>query len=147
MPHTCLVVSDDEVFPLVRDLLSSERRALFHAPSGVAALEWLSRRRGPTILLVDLPLADMSGAELIESVRADRELCRTVAIVCLAARGMRAPHRAFRVVRKPSTQRALVAAVDDARRQLAVWGAAPPECALDRYLVWRSRRGARDALI
>src|SRR5512143_1729952 len=119
MPHTCLVVSDDEVFPLVRDLLASERRALFHVPSGVAALEWMSRRRGPTVLLVDLPLADMSGAELIESVRADDELCRTVAIVCLAAPGVRAPHRALRVVRKPSRTCDLVAAVDDARRQLA----------------------------
>lgn len=143
MPHTCLVVSDDEVFPAVRDLLVSERRALFHAPSGVAALEWLSRRRGPTILLVDLPLADMSGAELVESVRADGELRHTVAIVCLAPAGVRAPHRAFRVVRKPSAACKLVSAVDDARRQLAVRGAAPPESALDRYLVWRSRRGAR----
>jgi CheY-like chemotaxis protein len=147
MPHTCLVVSDDEVFSLVRDLLASERRALFHAPSGVAALEWLSGRRGPTILIVDLPLADMSGAELVESVRADAELRRSVAVVCLAAPGMRAPHRAFRVVRKPSNASALVAAVDHARRQLAVWGAAPPESALDRYRVWRSRRTARGALL
>ena len=70
-----------------------------------------------------------------------------VAVVCLAAAGVRVPQRALRVVRKPSTPRALVAAVDDAKRQLAVWGAAAPESALDRYLVWRSRRGARGALM
>jgi len=147
MPHTCLVVSDDEAFALLRDLLACERRAMFHAQSGAAALEWLSTRSGPTILLVDLPLADMSGSELVASVRDDRKLCRTVAVVCLAAAGARAPQRALRVVRKPSTPRALVAAVDDARRQLAVWGAAAPESVLDRYFVWRSRRGARGACI
>ena len=147
MPHTCLVVSDDEVFTLVRDLLTSERRAIFHAPSGLAALEWLAKRRGPTVVLVDLPLADMSGGELVESLRADAELRRSVAVVCLASAGMRVPHRAFRVVRKPSRACDLVAAIDDARRQLAVRGVAAPESALDRYLVWRSRRGARGALI
>ena len=139
MPHTCLVVCDDEVFTSMRELLQSDKRALFHAPTGTAALQWLASRRGATILLADLPLADMSASELVESVRADA-LGRSVAIVCLAAAGVRVPQRAFRVVRKPSSACAITGAIDAARRQLAVWGAASPESALDRFAVWRSRR-------
>ena len=119
MPHTCLVVSDDEVFTVLRELLSNDKRALFHAPTGAAALDWLSERRGPTIVLADLPLADVSGSELIESVRCDAELARRVAVVCLVGAGVRVPPRALRVVRKPATARALLGAVADARRQLA----------------------------
>ena len=140
MPHTCLVVCDDDVFASMRELLQSDKRALFHAPSGAAALEWLASRRGASIVLADLPLADMSGSELVESVRADDALGRSVAVVCLAPAGVRVPQRAFRVVRKPSSACARTGAVDAARRQLAVWGAASPESALDRFAVWRSRR-------
>ena len=140
MPHTCLVVCDDEVFESMRVLLQSDKRALFHAPTGAAALRWLASRRGATIVIADLPLADMSGGELVESVRSDGALGRSVAVVCLVPSAARVPLRAFRVVLKPAPARRLIAAIDDARRQLAAWGAASPHCALDRYLTWRSRR-------
>ena len=145
MPHTCLIVSDDEGFGLVRDVLASDRRAIFHAPTGAAALRWLDDRKGPTIVVLDLPLADMSGSELVESIRSDSELARRVAVLCLAADGVRAPPRAFRVVRTPASARELLTAIADARRQLAVWGRREPAPAPDRYFVWRPRRG-RSAL-
>ena len=146
MPHTCLVVSDDEAFGLLRDLLTSERRAIFHAPTGAAALRWIADRCSPTIVLLDLPLADMSGSEFIESARCDPDRARMVATVCLVGEAGRAPQRAFRTVRKPSTARELLGAIADARRQLAAWGTGAPESVLDRYVIWRSRRG-RSALV
>jgi CheY-like chemotaxis protein len=123
MPHTYLVVSDGELFRLIQDLLGSERRALFHASTGGGALHLLANWRSPTVVLLDLPLADMSGSEFIESVRDDSELSCMVATVCLAGAGVRIPQRAFRVVRKPSIARELLGAIKDARRQLARSGA------------------------
>ena len=118
-PYTCLVVSDDEFFTLIQDLLANERCAMFHARTGMAAIRWLSERREPTILVLDLPLADMSGGELIASTPMPGPMMATV---CLAGASARIPHRALCVVRKPSTTRYLRAAIDDARRQLAMAG-------------------------
>ncbi|MGZ3439283.1 MAG: hypothetical protein ACXVDD_07195, partial [Polyangia bacterium] len=126
MPHTYLVVSDGDVFRMIQDLLGSERHALFHAATGAAALDWLANRRGPTLVLLDLPLADMSGSEFIESVRGDGASSRMVATVCLAGASARVPPRACCVVRKPSTARALLRAIGEGRRQLAQWGAGAP---------------------
>ena len=141
MPHTCLIVSDADAVGLIREVLESDRRAVFHAPTGAAALRWLEDRTSPTIVVLDLPLADMSGREFIESARSDFERGSLVATVCLAGDGVRVPPRACRVVRKPSTARDLLTAIADARRQLAVSASGAAETALDRYFVWRPKRG------
>ncbi len=140
MSHTLVVVSDDDVFTLIQELLASDRRTLLHVPTGAAALRLFAEQRTPTIALIDLPLADMSAAELVESLRDDAELARLVATVFLAPPGVRVPTRAFRVVRKPSHPRDLLGAIGEARRQLTVWSDGAPATPPDRYLVWRSRR-------
>jgi CheY-like chemotaxis protein len=145
-------VCDDEVFNLIANVLRTESTAVLHAATGATALRLLSKRRRPTVVILDLPLADMSGSEFVESLSDDGELSAMVATVCLAGGSTRLPERAFRIVPKPSPARVLVDAVSDGKRKLERWRDGTHETALDRYfeidqpgLLMRSTSARRSA--
>ncbi len=84
--NAVLVVDDDRDFVrLIGRMLSDpmHRYQVTYAYSGQEALE-MARRHPPGLLLLDLNLSDMHGAEVIRALRADARLAETRVIVITA---------------------------------------------------------------
>jgi CheY-like chemotaxis protein len=103
-----LVVDDDlEARTLLADLLRRRGFEVDVASDGVEAIEVLERAAPPGALIADLWMPGIVGAELLEYVRARRELADVpIAIVSGSPRG--AP-RGYKVFTKPVDAEALVA--------------------------------------
>jgi len=117
---TVLVVDDSaESRLLVRVLLESEGHAVAEAVDGVAALTEV-RASQPDLVVADLSLPELSGAELIRRLRADPST-RSVKVALYTATEVNAAIRDFMdtygvecVISKPAEPQALLQTVRDA---------------------------------
>jgi CheY-like chemotaxis protein len=85
-----LIVEDDK--PLRDTFVSVLSQMGYHvtsAENGVQALERIRERR-PSFIFVDLVMPVMNGFELIETLKADSELC-TIPLVAMTASGSPRP--------------------------------------------------------
>jgi CheY-like chemotaxis protein len=115
-----LVVEDDAgIRESVEECLASEGYAVATVANGAEALEWLAREPAPALLVVDLVMPVMNGAELLERLRADARL-REVPVVLMTAAmpgtGVPLPP-ADALLSKPFELEALLATVARHRRR------------------------------
>jgi two-component system, chemotaxis family, chemotaxis protein CheY len=117
-----LVVEDDAgIRESVEECLASEGYAVAAVANGAEALEWLAREPAPELLVVDLVMPVMNGAELLERLRGDVRL-REVPVVLMTAAmpGVGAPlPRADALLPKPFELEALLDTVARHRRKPA----------------------------
>jgi CheY-like chemotaxis protein len=109
-----LVVEDDAAIrESVEECLAAEGHSTASVGNGAEALEWLAREPLPDVLVVDLVMPVMNGADLIQRVRADPRLAAVPIVLMTAA--MSAPELqipADSVLPKPFDLDALLAAVE-----------------------------------
>ncbi len=80
-----LVEDDTGIRESVLELLELEGYRVAAVANGADALDWLAREAAPDVLLVDLVMPVMSGAELLARVRADPRLAAVPAVLMTAA--------------------------------------------------------------
>lgn len=97
--HFVLVVDDDEdIRETMRDVVEAAGCTVRLAPNVTEAMHLL-QTRVPCLVIVDLVMPGMTGADLIAAMRNDERLAATQVILCTSA-----PHRApegIPVLRKP----------------------------------------------
>jgi CheY-like chemotaxis protein len=107
-----MVVEDDaEVRALVAEVLEADGHSVVQAENGKAALDLLRAGPKPALILLDLMMPVLSGAELIEILQEDLALS-TLPVVVVSAFSSGAAGGVKQFVRKPvsaSTLRDLVA--------------------------------------
>lgn len=87
MPELVLIVDDDERnAKLVRDVLEAAGMSTLCAASAAEGIA-LAREHGPDVVLMDLRLPDLDGAEAVRRLRSD---VRTAAIPVVATSAIRA---------------------------------------------------------
>lgn len=80
-----LLVEDDEAIrESVAECLDSEGYAVAPVENGVAGLEWLRRSGPPDLVVLDLVMPVMNGAQFLEALREDPVL-REVPVVLMTA--------------------------------------------------------------
>ena len=117
---TVLIVDDDPATRLlVRTVLSHAGHAVIEAGSGAEGLGAASAER-PDLILLDLSMAAMSGAEFLRALRADAN-ARATRVALYTATPMNAALRDFMeiygvvaAIPKPSEPQELIAAVSSA---------------------------------
>lgn len=84
MTRTALIVEDDET---LADLLATVLRGMDFSPtvmhSGASAAQWV-RENHPAVVLLDLMLPDISGYDICEKIKLDRETNLTPVIIATA---------------------------------------------------------------
>jgi CheY-like chemotaxis protein len=81
-----LLVEDDAgIRDSVAECLELEGYRVAAVANGSAALEWLAREGPPAVLIVDLVMPVMSGAELLARIKEDPRLARVPAVLMTAA--------------------------------------------------------------
>ena len=95
-------------------LLTQQGFTVVTADNGQQALDLLERGLRPRLILLDLMLPRVSGADLLHQLRADREWRRTPVIVMTAASKDRVQHLvADAVLHKPLDFERLIAMIRD----------------------------------
>lgn len=79
-----LVEDDDAIRESVAECLDAEGYAVAMVENGVAGLEWLRRSARPDLVVLDLVMPVMNGAQFLEAVRADPAL-RDLPVVLMTA--------------------------------------------------------------
>ncbi len=79
-----LIVEDDELnMKLFRDLLAAHGYVTLETNDGAEALD-LVRQHRPDLVLMDIQLPNVSGLEIIKSIKADAEL-KSIPVVAVSA--------------------------------------------------------------
>ncbi|ACG72060.1 response regulator receiver protein [Anaeromyxobacter sp. K] len=79
-----LVEDDDAIRESVAECLDAEGYAVATVENGVAGLEWLRRSGRPDLVVLDLVMPVMNGAQFLEAVRGDPSL-RDLPVVLMTA--------------------------------------------------------------
>ncbi|MFY3744373.1 response regulator [Anaeromyxobacter sp. Red801] len=79
-----LVEDDDAIRESVAECLDAEGYAVAMVENGVAGLEWLRRSPRPHLVVLDLVMPVMNGAQFLETLRADPAL-RDLPVVLMTA--------------------------------------------------------------
>ena len=109
-----LVVDDDpDIRETLRDVIEAEGFAVVCAADGQKALEALRQGLRPSLVVLDLMMPIMSGWELLDAVRAERELAGLPVAVISASGGRTAPPGATCSLRKPVDLDTLIELVRD----------------------------------
>lgn len=114
---TILVVDDDpDIRSLVRLILGTAGHVVVEAPHGEAALEIIHPNPLPDVVVTDLLMPVLSGAELIERLHAEPRTAAIPIVVVsaspVAAGPLQAAGRVRAVVRKPFDVYALVDCIE-----------------------------------
>lgn len=108
-----LVVEDDAAIrDSVEECLAAEGHVTASVANGAEALEWLGREPAPDLVILDLVMPVMNGAELMERLRADARLATIPVVLMTAAMSGVAAPSAAAVLPKPFDLEALLAAVE-----------------------------------
>jgi two-component system, chemotaxis family, chemotaxis protein CheY len=116
-----VLIADDDAHTrlLVRSILTHAGHSVFEAHDGAAALAQ-ARAGRPSLILLDLSMAGMSGPDFLRALRADEQLKHT-AVALYTATPMNAAIRDFAemysivdVIAKPSEPGEFLAAVERA---------------------------------
>jgi adenylate cyclase len=91
---------DDEWRESVRELLEQQGFIVLDARSGGEALARMRGISGPAVAIIDLVMPGIDGWELIETIRADRDLKR-IPIIVISAHAIEPVEGADRVLAKP----------------------------------------------
>jgi CheY-like chemotaxis protein len=84
--NTVLVVEDErDIREALAFLLTEEGYDVAQASNGRDALECLGKITRPSVILLDLAMPDMGGAEFVTKLSADPELARIPVIIVSAA--------------------------------------------------------------
>ncbi len=83
--HVLLVEDDDGIRDSVAECLASEGYEVCAVANGAEALAALRTTERPDVMLVDLVMPVMDGAELIEALRGDATLRRIPVVLMTAA--------------------------------------------------------------
>lgn len=89
MPKTVLIVEDNELnMKLFRDLLQAHGYETLEARTGPEALEALKEAR-PDLILMDIQLPEVSGLEVTQQIKSNRELADipVIAVTAFAMKG------------------------------------------------------------
>src|SRR5574342_94167 len=108
-----LLVEDDvAIREGVADGLAFEGYQAAGVANGREALDWLEREGPPAVVVLDLLMPVMNGAQLLEKLRADPRWARVPAVLMSAAMpGLEALPRADAYLHKPFDMAELVAAL------------------------------------
>ncbi|MBI5248067.1 MAG: response regulator [Desulfomonile tiedjei] len=120
-----LVIDDDAgIREVIRRTLEKAGHEVFEAPNGKVGIE-LYEHEGPDIIITDMIMPEMEGAETIISIRSDRLDAKIIAIsgggpsrdisTCLRVGEMAG---AARTLSKPFTQEQILKAVQDLAEDL-----------------------------
>lgn len=80
-----LVEDDSGIRDSVAECLASEGYAVEAVTNGSDALEWLAREPSPDLVVLDLVMPVMNGAELLARMRADPRLAAVPVVLMTAA--------------------------------------------------------------
>ena len=117
---TILIVEDNEKnMKLVRDLLQHRGHRTLEATDGLSGVRMALAEPTPDLILMDIQLPDIDGAEALERIRSD---ARLAAVPCLAVSASVMPDEQQRVVAggfdgfiaKPISLKPFLAAVEAA---------------------------------
>lgn len=89
LPKTVLIVEDNELnMKLFRDLLQAHGYDTLEARTGPEALEALKDAR-PDLILMDIQLPEVSGLEVTQKIKSDKELADipVIAVTAFAMKG------------------------------------------------------------
>jgi two-component system, OmpR family, response regulator CpxR len=79
--HILIVDDDDDGRSFVRELLESDGYVVSEARDGRAALELLTSAPAPSLVILDLEMPVMSGAELLVAMKERKRLARLPVII------------------------------------------------------------------
>jgi CheY-like chemotaxis protein len=79
--HILIVDDDDDGRSFVKELLESDGYVVSEARNGRAALEFLTSAPAPSLVILDLEMPVMSGAELLVAMRARERLARLPVLI------------------------------------------------------------------
>ncbi|MET0343904.1 MAG: response regulator [Polyangiales bacterium] len=123
--HRILVIEDDlDIAEAMLDVLMDDGYEVAHASNGREALELLHSEPSPSVILLDLMMPEMDGAQFREAQLSDPKLAQIPVIVLSADRKVAEKARELGVqafLVKPLGPEQLLAIVDQAQRgQLSV---------------------------
>lgn len=117
MARILIIDDDDGIRRLIRRILEKAGYEVFEAPNGKVGFELYELER-PDLIITDMIMPEMDGAETILSIRSDRLDAKIIAIsggsefartsTCLRVSELAG---ALRTLRKPFTQRDMLEAV------------------------------------
>ena len=86
MGRNILLIEDDEgIRDSVAECLSSEGYSVASVANGVEGLEWLRREHHADLIMLDLVMPMMNGAQFLEAVRCDPAFRRVPVVLMTAA--------------------------------------------------------------
>lgn len=80
-----LIEDDDGIRDSVAECLSSEGYSVASVSNGVEGLEWLRRENHADLIVLDLVMPMMNGAQFLEAVRGDPAFRRVPVVLMTAA--------------------------------------------------------------
>ena len=101
------------------DLLEYHGHHARVADDALEAITMLKHGRRPDVIVLDLMLPNMSGREFLEHKRADPRLAGVPVVVFTGSSTREPPEGVVRLLRKPTTEDALLDALRDATAQRA----------------------------
>jgi CheY-like chemotaxis protein len=119
VPSVLLVEDDEGIRDSVAECLLSEGYSVCAVANGAEALAALRTTERPSVILVDLIMPVMDGAELIDALRADPTLRRIPVVLMTAASATAGLPRADDCLEKPFQLEDLLATVERHARPAA----------------------------
>ncbi len=95
MPKTVLIVEDNELnMKLFNDLLEAHQYRTIQTRSGLEAVD-LVRRHMPDLILMDIQLPEISGLDIIKTIKADEAL-KAIPVIAITAFAMKGDEEKIR---------------------------------------------------
>lgn len=105
-----VVDDDDDVLDAMRLVLSSEGYDVRCATGGIQALAMLGEGLVPALIVSDIMMPDLTGWDILKTLRADEELCHVPVVLTTASFAI-SPSEELDVLQKPFSLDELIAVV------------------------------------